>query len=123
MQKLTNRYLLIAAALFLVLSAYAVPAQNITASLRHARALGFGQPGTFGGPVPTANLLYVPNQSPGPALESSRFPALAGWFDLSMLYIAPKGRAAESRLEAVRSRTLAARENRPGEPTSVEFAW
>ena len=30
MRKLTNRYLLIAAALFLVVSGYAVPAQNIT---------------------------------------------------------------------------------------------
>ncbi len=110
MQKLTNRYLLIAAALFLVLSAYAVPAQNITASLQDARA-------GSGGSVTS----HVQDQSTGPAVETNRFAAPAGWFDLLMPYITPRSRAV-SRLEAARSQTLAAKEKLAGD-RATEFAW
>jgi hypothetical protein len=111
MRKLTNRYMLIAAALFLVLSGYAVPAQNIT-SPQGAQALSSGSVAS-----------YVQNQSPGLATKSNRFPALAGWFDVLMLYVAPRSRSDESRSEAVRSRTLAATENPPASRSTPEFAW
>jgi Protein of unknown function (DUF1214) len=112
MQKLTNRYQLIAAALFLVLSAHAVAAQNVTASPQDARA-------GSGGSV-TSN---VQHQSPDLALKGNWLPGLAGWFDLMMRYYGPKSRGDESRLEAAGSQKLVVTENLSGNRAITEFAW
>jgi Protein of unknown function (DUF1214) len=112
MQKLTNRYQLIAAALFLVLSAYAVAAQNVTASPQDVRA------GSGGSVTP-----YVQHQRPGPALESNWLPALAEWFGLVIRYYGPQSRGDEYRVEVARSQKLVVTENLSGNRAITEFAW
>lgn len=105
MQRLINRYLLIAAALFLALSGYAVPAQNNTPS------------------PPALNPLHAQKLPHDPTAESKRLPALAGWFDLMKRYYALQSQIDKPRLEAAGGQTLVVSEKLPGNREIVEYAW